>query len=87
MACSERRHEKTLLNACTVTGRRAVVIWERPNLGDSRKYVTLGQRKEVQMGEEVLESLITLDDQGEDELEEDTFHDHKAESDSAEATA
>ena len=30
------------------------------------------------MGEEDLEVLITLDDPGEDDLEEDTFHDHKA---------
>jgi hypothetical protein len=29
---------------------------------------------EVHMSEEELESLITLDDPGEDELEEDTFH-------------
>lgn len=31
------------------------------------------------MGEEDLEVLITLDDPGEDELGEDTFHDHKTE--------
>jgi hypothetical protein len=31
---------------------------------------------EVHMSEEDLEALITLDDPGEDELEEDTFHLH-----------
>ena len=31
------------------------------------------------MSDEDLEVLITLDDPGEDELGEDTFHDHKAE--------
>ena len=31
------------------------------------------------MNEEDLESLITLDDPGEDDLEEDHFHDHKPE--------
>ena len=31
------------------------------------------------MSEEDLEVLITLDDPGEDDLEEDTFHNHKAE--------
>ena len=31
------------------------------------------------MSEENLEVLITLDDPGEDELGEDTFHDHQAE--------
>ena len=31
------------------------------------------------MSEEDLESLITLDDPGEDDLEEDTFHDLQAE--------
>ena len=34
---------------------------------------------EVHMVEEDLETLITLDDPGEDDLEEDTFHDHKPE--------
>jgi len=34
---------------------------------------------EVHMSEEDLEVLITLDDPGEDNLEEDTFHGHKAE--------
>lgn len=29
------------------------------------------------MGEEELELLITVDDPGEDDLEEDHFHDHK----------
>ena len=32
---------------------------------------------EVHMSEEDLESLITLDDPGEDDLEDDTFHDLK----------
>ena len=31
------------------------------------------------MSEENLEVLITLDDPGEDELEEDTFHNHQTE--------
>ena len=31
------------------------------------------------MSEEDLEVLITLDDPGEDDLEEDTFHDHQTE--------
>ena len=31
------------------------------------------------MSEEDLELLVTLDDPGEDELEEDTFHNRKAE--------
>jgi len=34
---------------------------------------------EVEMSEEDLEVLITLDDPGEDTLEEDTFHNHQAE--------
>jgi len=34
---------------------------------------------EVHMSEEDLEVLITLDDPGEDDLEEDTFHNRKAE--------
>ena len=34
---------------------------------------------EVHMSEEDLEVLITLDDPGEDDLGEDTFHDHQAE--------
>jgi hypothetical protein len=34
---------------------------------------------EVHMSEEDLEVLITLDDPGEDELEEDTFHNLRAE--------
>jgi len=34
---------------------------------------------EVEMSEEDLEVLITLDDPGEDTLEEDTFHSHQAE--------
>ena len=31
------------------------------------------------MSEEDLEVLVTLDDPGEDDLEEDTFHNHQAE--------
>jgi len=31
------------------------------------------------MGEEDLELLVTLDDPGEEDLEEDTFHDHQVE--------
>jgi hypothetical protein len=42
---------------------------------------------EVHMKEEDLESLITLDDPGEDDLEEDTFHDHKAENTSQPSAA
>jgi len=34
---------------------------------------------EVEMSEEDLELLVTLDDPGEDDLEEDTFHNHQAE--------
>ena len=34
---------------------------------------------EVEMSEEDLEVLITLDDPGEDTLEEDTFHNHQVE--------
>jgi hypothetical protein len=34
---------------------------------------------EVEMSEEDLEVLITLDDPGEDTLEDDTFHDQQAE--------
>ena len=34
---------------------------------------------EAYMSEEDLEVLITLDDPGEDDLEEDTFHDHQTE--------
>ena len=34
---------------------------------------------EVPMSEEDLELLVTLDDPGEDELEEDTFHNRQAE--------
>ena len=34
---------------------------------------------EVEMKEEDLEVLITLDDPGEDTLEEDTFHNHQTE--------
>jgi len=39
----------------------------------------LGFSLEVDMSEENLEVLITLDDPGEDELEEDTFHNHQTE--------
>ena len=42
---------------------------------------------EVHMGEEDLELLVTLDDPGEEDLEEDTFHDHKAENTSQPLTA
>jgi len=34
---------------------------------------------EVEMSEEDLELLVTLDDPGEDDLEEDTFHNRQAE--------
>ena len=39
----------------------------------------LGFSLEVDMSEENLEVLITLDDPGEDELEEDTFHNRQTE--------
>jgi hypothetical protein len=42
---------------------------------------------EVHMSEEDLELLITLDDPGEDDLEEDTFHDLQAENTSQPFTA
>ena len=37
---------------------------------------------EVHMSEQDLDVLITLDDPGEDELEEDTFHNRQAENES-----
>ena len=39
------------------------------------------------MSEEDLELLITLDDPGEDDLEEDSFHDHQVENSSQPITA
>jgi hypothetical protein len=39
------------------------------------------------MSEENLELLVTLDDPGEDDLEDDTFHDHKVENTSQPPTA
>ena len=43
-----------------------------PRTPNGCEYVTL--RTEVQMNEEELEVLVTMDDPGEDTLEEDTFH-------------
>lgn len=42
---------------------------------------------EADMSEKDLEVLITLDDPGEDELEEDTFHDLQADNTSQPVTA
>src|SRR5258706_92332 len=62
---------RKILNTCTTTAGHPS---EAQNFGDSGDYVTLRQRLEVQMSQEDLELLVTMDDPGEDTLEEDTFH-------------
>ena len=65
---------RTLLNALPATARPGMGYLGSTRPGDSGEYVTLRQWWEVQMSEEDLELLVTIDDPGEDTLEEDTFH-------------